>query len=156
MKLTFEKITKENRQKALDLKVAFHQINYIESVEDCLKEADQFACWQPVALVIDGVWIGFAMYCKWRENEEERVWLDRFLIDYRYQGKGYAHLVLDQLLPYLFDLYQCSQIFLSVYPDNQVAIHLYKSYGFQFNGERDIHDEWVMLLHKEKLKAALI
>ncbi len=68
-------------------------------------------------------------------------------IDERFQGRGYARPVLKELLRVIRETYGDDEIFLSVYADNAVAIRLYESIGFQFNGELDINDERVMVLY---------
>ena len=43
-------------------------------------------------------------------------------------------------------------IYLSVYEENHVAISLYQSYGFKFNGELDTKGEKIMVLEKSSQK----
>ena len=82
------------------------------------------------------------------EDTHGRVWLDRFLIDNRYQGKGYGEAALKLLITRLFCEYQCNTIYLSLYQQNKHAYHLYTSFGFQENGEKDVNGETVMCLQK--------
>ena len=44
----------------------------------------------------------------------------------------------------LIKIYNCNEIYLSLYGDNKWALHLYQKFGFQFNGELDINGEKVM------------
>ena len=74
------------------------------------------------------------------------MWLDRFFIDERFQGRGYAKPVLIQLIRKIHEEYGYDEIYLSVYESNQLAIKVYQSLGFVFNGEHDINDELVMVL----------
>ena len=41
----------------------------------------------------------------------------------------------------------CQNILLSVYADNPLAARLYRQFGFEWNGEKDINGEDVMILH---------
>ncbi len=77
---------------------------------------------------------------------ENRVWLDRFMIDYRSQNKGYGRASLDFLINSLIKEYNCNEIYLSIYEENSYAIKLYKSVGFNFNQEVDDNGEKVMVL----------
>lgn len=77
---------------------------------------------------------------------ENRVWLDRFMIDYRFQNKGYGRASLDYLINSLIKEYNCNEIYLSIYEENSHAIKLYKSVGFNFNQEVDDNGEKVMVL----------
>lgn len=146
MNIQFETVNDINRKAVQGLKVAKGQEGYIEPVTECLEEAGQFSCWRPVAVYDGEKLIGFAMYCRWKDSPHERVWLDRLLIDARYQGKGYGKACLSKLLERLKAEYGCGEIYLSVFPENKVAIRLYEEFGFRFNGEKDIHNEDVMVL----------
>lgn len=88
--------------------------------------------------------IGFTMYGE--ILSEQRVWMDRFLIDQKYQGQGHGKKALSDLIQYLFDRYSCKEIYLSLYPDNQRAFALYCNLGFELNGELDTKGEQIMVL----------
>lgn len=54
-----------------------------------------------------------------------RLWLDRFLIDARYQGKGYGRAALSLLIAHLTQAYpKQGKIYLSVVQGNVAAIRL--------------------------------
>lgn len=146
MQIEIEPVTPANREEACGLRVARGQEGFVESVEDCLREAGEIACWRPVLLRADGAAVGFAMYGYWEEPPRGRVWLDRLLIDARCQGHGCASAALPALIRRLRELYGCDTLYLSVYEENKAAVRLYERFGFRFNGERDIHGEKVMVL----------
>ena len=60
-----------------------------------------------------------------------RLWLDCFMIDEKYQGRGYGKIALKKILPILFEQYQCQTIYLSVHVENKNAIKLYETLGFK-------------------------
>ncbi len=152
MQIEWIPITKENASKAVQLSIKPEQTGMVESVEECLREASKLPLWRPVAISADGMWVGFAMYGLWKnEGASGRVWLDRFLIDARHQGKGYAKASLSALLPHIKKTYGCDRIYLSVYQSNFAAIRLYESFGFSFNGETDINGEQVMVLCMDEI-----
>lgn len=139
-------VNKDNIAEVARLHISAQQVGMVETVEECFSEAQQFSLWRPVAISKGNELIGFAMYGLWKnEGENGRVWLDRFLIDEHHQGKGYASLVLPTLLEHIAKEYQCEEIYLSVYDNNAVAIHLYEKFGFLRNGETDINGETVMV-----------
>lgn len=147
MNLKLIPISEHNYNQAKELHISQAQLGSVETVEECLKEAQTFSLWKPVMIVDGDVPIGFAMYGQWiNEGECGRVWLDRFFIDEHYQGKGYAKQVLLLLINKIYLEYNCDEIYLSVYASNQVAIKIYESLGFAFNGELDINKEKVMVL----------
>lgn len=80
------------------------------------------------------------------EGREGRVWLDRFLIDKKYQGKGYGMISLKFMIEYLVERYSVTKIYLSLFEDNTHALSMYKCIGFVFNGEIDLKGEKVMCL----------
>lgn len=142
----FLPVTEENKAQALALAIAPAQHGSVESVAECLAEAAQLSLWRPVIIVLDRQAVGFAMYGLWKEEGESgRVWLDRFFIDARFQGKGCARTVLPALLRDIRARYGCDTVFLSVYETNALARRLYETLGFSYNGERDINGELVMV-----------
>lgn len=74
-----------------------------------------------------------------------RVWLDRFLIDERYQGRHYGEAALRAILARLSAEYARDEVFLSVVDGNDIAFTLYQNHGFALNGELDINGERVMI-----------
>ena len=148
MNLTIKSIDKNNYEEIKDLRVSDKQVNFIESVEDCLKESVENPEWKCVGIYDDDKAVGFAMYGF--ISSENRVWFDRFLISYKYQGMGYGEAGVRILLKYIFKLYGCEKIYLSVYNDNKAAIYLYNKVGFEFNGELYINGEDVMEIDFKK------
>lgn len=146
MDIRIHDVTQENVQEILNLRVGEAQQGFIETTQQCLDEAKECANFKPVGLYADNNLIGFAMYGYFPENDEKgRVWLDRFLIDAKYQGFGYGKTMLDAMIQKLVDEYACDDIYLSVYEDNIAAIRLYEKFGFHFNGETDEKGEKLMV-----------
>ena len=143
--LPIETVTSRNRAEVEPLEFCAEQSGFIESVTQCLQEADKLELWRPVGIYDRGMLIGFAMYGYFPEPAPGQVWLDRLLIDKKYQGKGYGKRVVLALLDRLRTEYSCDTIYLSVYETNSHAIHLYQQIGFHFNGEYDTNGEHVMV-----------
>ena len=146
LNIEFERGTKKNRKILYKLKVFKNQQKHIETVYDSIKEARKHKCWCPVGIKIDDKYIGFAMYGLWiNEGKRGRVWLDRFMIDKRYQNMGYSKIVMPLIIEKIKEQYNYNKLYLSVYEDNFIAINFYKKLGFTFNGEKDINGELVMV-----------
>lgn len=146
MNIEIRNVTEENLSGILDLHVGKGQESYIETTEECLKEASEESWYEPVGLYKDQCLVGFAMYGLFiNEGTSGRVWLDRYLIDERYQGKGLGSKILEALINHLYNKYNRDKIFLSVYDNNECAVSLYKKFGFEFNGEFDVNKEKVMV-----------
>ena len=84
--LHFEAVNSRNRAEVEHLEVFAEQSGFIESVTQCLQEADKLELWRPVGIYDRGMLIGFAMYGYFPEPAPGQVWLDRLLIDKKYQG----------------------------------------------------------------------
>lgn len=139
--IIFKEINNGNISEVLSLKVNNSQKDYIESMEKSLDDAKNNAYgtkWTPIGIYYNNLLIGFAMYGL---NSENYLWIDRFLIDYRYQNNGYGRKILNLLIKYLKDNYLMSKyICLSVNENNEIAIKLYKELGFSSTGLLDGND----------------
>ena len=83
--LHFKSVNAENRREVEGLTVFSEQTGFIESVSECLREADELELWRPVGIYDSDTLIGFAMYGYFPEPAPGQLWLDRLLIDKRYQ-----------------------------------------------------------------------
>lgn len=82
MHLHFRAVTMENRQQAESLSVFPEQMDFIENVAECLKEADETTEWNTVGIYNDDILISFAMYGYFHTPlPNGEAWLDRVLID---------------------------------------------------------------------------
>lgn len=61
MKLVLKPVTRENRKETEQLEVFSYQKDYIESVRECMDEADQLEAWHPVCIYDREtlIWIGY-------------------------------------------------------------------------------------------------
>lgn len=146
MEISLIPVTQENRQIAESLSVFPSQENFIESVKECMQEADQISDWHPILICSDDNIIGFTMYGYMNSEKTPRLWFDRLLIDSKYQNCGYGKKAVKTIINQLHKEYPGKDIYLSAYIENQVAINLYKSFGFIFNGELDLKGEKIMIL----------
>lgn len=145
MNLYLVPVTQGNREQVEQLQVYPEQVDNIESVSECLMEADELEVWKTVGIYDGDILVGFAMYGLFQDVPGGQVWLDRFLIDRNFQGRGYGKATIHLLLSKLLLEFGKNRIYLSVYADNQKAIRLYESIGFYFNGEYDTNGEKVMV-----------
>ncbi len=146
-RIHFKSVSGENRKEVEGLTVFSEQAGFIESVSECLQEADELELWRPVGIYDNDILIGFAMYGYFPEPVPGQLWLDRLLIDKKYQGKGYGKQSVLLLLERLHTEYQSDTVYLSVYENNPHAIKLYQQIGFQFNGKYDSKGEHIMEYH---------
>ncbi|WOV86766.1 GNAT family N-acetyltransferase [Sporosarcina oncorhynchi] len=144
MSLHIREVTAENWLDIASLSVDENQKNYIESNSFSLAQSKFEPEWKSVGLYDGNVLIGYAMHGYDKSNGD--VWLDRFMIDSTFQGQGYASRFLPILLRHMRELYACDRIYLSIYPDNSRAQHLYEKFGFTLNGQVDDVGEFPCLV----------
>ena len=98
-----------------------------------------------MAIYVGREMVGF--YCLvYRNGDTSHCFLTGFFIDKAHQGRGYGRAFLQYFLANLrrqAPFYR--QVLLTVHPNNHVAIHLYKSFGFSETGQL-IEDEAEMCL----------
>ena len=94
--------------------------------------------WVVKAIAHEGELIGFTMF-GWCE-EEGFYELCRFMIDIRYQNRGYGTQALRMILEEMKSRFGCKEIYLSTGPDNVRAKHVYEKVGFR-SEHRMLDDE---------------
>ncbi|MDU9052076.1 MAG: GNAT family N-acetyltransferase, partial [Clostridioides difficile] len=109
MKLNVRIADINNWHDLVSLSVDKSQLDYIESNALSIAESKFITAWVPVGIYDENSLIGFAMYGR---LEDDRVWLDRFMIDSKYQGKGYGKASLDFLVNHLKNEYNCDELYL--------------------------------------------
>ncbi len=88
--------------------------------------------------------------CLWRrifmsvDFEKSDYWLWRFMIDKRYQNKGYGKEAMRAIINF-FSNVGAKKVKLSFEPENHIAKRMYQSIGFYENGEME-DNEIVMQL----------
>ncbi|KON90072.1 diamine acetyltransferase [Sporosarcina globispora] len=127
----FRDIEEANECIVRKIKLKPGQENFIETVDECLKEADTSHEWHPVAIYDDEEIIGFAMYGSFGPNKD--TWIDRIMIDEKYQGKGLGKIAMKKLIDIVSKEYGVSVIYLSIIEENRIAQSLYESMGFEFH-----------------------
>ncbi|MFF2755325.1 GNAT family N-acetyltransferase [Psychrobacillus sp. NPDC058041] len=101
--------------------------------------------WIVRGIEVEDKTIGFAMYGL--DEDTNNYWICRLMIDYTCQGKGYGREAVQLILDEMKQLDGCETIYLSTEPDNEVAIKLYESFGFQKTGKiNDGEAEFVLKL----------
>lgn len=145
-----EAINEDNVRKICNLKLAEGQENFVASNRDSLVEAYTTVTAGKVALPFgiydDETPVGFLMigYDEVKAGEIKGVlgyaysiW--RFMIDERYQGRGYGRRALALAIDYIAALPKgpAEYMYLSYDPENTRAAALYASFGFAETGDLD-------------------
>ena len=86
-------VNNDDREKCMTLKVKEGQSQYICSNRDSLNDAiENDIVARPFTIYVDGEMVGFTMlaFDEDYEDQNDRYWLWRFMIDEKMQGKGYS------------------------------------------------------------------
>ncbi|WNF24907.1 GNAT family N-acetyltransferase [Mesobacillus jeotgali] len=137
----FRNIDHTNEFTVKNIKVKPGQESFIETVDECLREANICPEWRPVAIYNDEDVIGFAMYGSFGLNKD--TWIDRIVIDEKYQGNGFGKTAMVKLIDKVSKEYGVKVIYLSIIEENKIAHRLYKSLGFECTNERDPNGELI-------------
>ena len=141
--VTLHDVAPADRAELVNLRVARDQRTFVGDVAKYLVRCLLEMHWQPIAIRGDGVLVGFVMWARSADNGS--YWLGGFLIDRRYQRRGYGRSALVASIDMLRAKPGCREIVLTYLPGNDVARRLYASVGFTETGQM-IEDEVVMVL----------
>ena len=160
-----EKVTEDNVEAIVNLRVSKEQRNYVASnkwslIDAYLSLADGEPVF-PFGIYNGKTPVGFIMisyYNDWKGYERE-AWLNsdsyrfykdkyyyyiwRFMIDKRFQGRGYGKEALKQALDFI-RTYPCGKAqycVLSYEPSNEFAKKFYGSFGFEELNEPGYYEE---------------
>ena len=99
--------------------------------------------WIVKAIYDDDLMIGFAMYGYCYEYDFYEIC--RFMIDHKYQGKGYGRRALVKIIEEMKENEECKDIYISFDPKNNIARSLYESLGF-IDTEKVLEEELLFKL----------
>ncbi|HHY81177.1 MAG TPA: GNAT family N-acetyltransferase [Clostridiales bacterium] len=156
--IEFRKITWENFDECINLQLTDEQKGYLASNVYSLAQSyvallnDELP---PMTFAIynDDTMIGFIMmyHDTAEENEygdEDAYGILRFMIDTKYQNKGYGTKAMEKALEYIrtFPQGEAKAVYVSYAPENKIARHLYAKFGFEEIGVIEEADEIVAKL----------
>ena len=131
-------ITEENWMEAASLHVSDEQKEYLAPSIGILARGYVYRnCRGRVyAFDADGILVGLALV---REFSEEPLGYDlqQFMIDERYQGKGYGSEALSLILERLGEEHRFDHVEVCVKKEDAAAIRLYEKHGFKDSGYID-------------------
>ena len=131
--ITLKEITRDNIDEVLELKVSENQTAYVSSNGDSIAQAYVYPkTAYPFAVYEDSTIVGFIMMGYYEVKAYYTLW--KFMIDARYQNRGYGRKALELGIRYLKDRFDVSEVYTGVVPGNTVAKGLYESVGFKDTG----------------------
>ena len=149
MSIRLMPINDDNRDAVLSLSVHEDQ-PFVAPNDVSLRQADEAnaenpGVARPFAIYADDRLVGFCMFAfdPEEEDEDDRYWLWRFMIDKNEQDKGYGQAALQEIIKYFRDN-GADRLFLSTEPENERGLHVYHQAGFRETGIIE-DDEAVMM-----------
>ena len=153
MEIKLVPINENNKDAVLTLSVREDQ-PFVAPNDVSLRQADEANAEQPgvarpFAIYADERLVGFCMFAfnPEEEDEDDRYWLWRFMIDQNEQGKGYGQAALQEIIKY-FKENGADRLFLSTEPENELGLHVYHKAGFRDTGIVDSGEALLMRMLK--------
>lgn len=134
-------LNEQNKQEYFSLEIKESQEGYVESPEESYEDMKNHAWnidWNIDCICAEGNVVGYAMTGMNKQSKD--VWIDRFMIDKHYQGRGYGKKAFTKILDKLNKIRNANggkYILLSVEKHNECAIKMYEKFGFKMTDEMD-------------------
>lgn len=140
MDIRLKPVTRDNWEEALLLRVTEEQAKFVPTVAVSLAkvsikpDGDQVE-YLPFAIYDGERIVGFIMHA-FEADTRDSFWINGFLIDARFQGRGYGKAAFATMLRHIQKRSpQCMEIRLTVHPANATARRLYEGFGFRDTGK---------------------
>ena len=146
--ITFREITSDNYSQVLNLKITPEQeaAKFVSPVVRSLADAwfyREEGIAYPKAIYADEDLVGFIMYEL--DTEEQQVFIWRFLIDQRYQGKGYGRQTIEAVLAMAKEQAQITKVVADYVDGNEPMKKILLDLGFEETGFNKEINEHIMV-----------
>lgn len=143
-----EKITKQNIEDVLALNISEEQKGFVITTAESLAKAYVYSdTAYPFAVYDADELVGFIMMGFYEVKGYYTLW--EFMIDQRFQNKGYGREALKQGMQYVWDRFGPVDIYTGVAFGNEVAKRLYESVGFVSTGKIECNMEEMRYAYHE-------
>ncbi|MFC2703592.1 MAG: GNAT family N-acetyltransferase [Abiotrophia defectiva] len=148
MSVTLRDITGDNYFQVLELKISPEQeaAKFVSPVVRSLADAwfyREEGITYPKAIYADEDLVGFIMYEL--DTEEQQVFIWRFLIDQRYQGKGYGRQTIEAVLAMAKEQAQITKVVADYVDGNEPMKKILLDLGFEETGFNKEINEHIMV-----------
>jgi len=149
VKVGLREVTRDTVRTICDLKVSKEQEQFIASNSISIAEAHfSNEAWFR-AVYADETPVGFVMLARVPKEERARLgthFLWRFMIDERYQGRGYGRKALESVMQHLKEESNANALHTSCREGKGAPKRFYKKMGFKETGEKLDNGERIMKL----------
>ncbi|WP_449539801.1 GNAT family N-acetyltransferase [Ferdinandcohnia sp. Marseille-Q9671] len=132
MTVTLQKITRENWEECIELKVSEAQKSFVAPTVYSIAEVQFLPNFEALAIYADDKMVGFVMFGL--DEDDHNYWVYRLLVDERFQGKGYGTNALLQVIERIKEKPDANEIIIGYKPENIEAERTYLRVGFQSKG----------------------
>jgi ribosomal protein S18 acetylase RimI-like enzyme len=94
---------------------------------------------------VDDINVGYIYICLYESNE---IYLSSFTIFDKYQNKGLGKIFLKKILDFIKSEYSEENIKLSVGYNNEIAINMYKNFGFKEDKQNNKYEFYMIKKNK--------
>lgn len=148
MSVTLRDITGDNYFQVLDLKISPEQeaAKFVSPVVRSLADAwfyREEGITYPKAIYAKDDLVGFIMYDL--DTEEQQVFIWRFLIDQRYQGKGYGRQTIETVLAMAKEQAKITKVVADYVDGNEPMKKILLDLGFEETGFNKEINEHIMV-----------
>lgn len=130
--ISLRPITKDNWEEAANLETLPEQAGFLTPNVYSIAESKFHDDLTTFAIYAGETMVGFAMYG--RDPDDGRYWIMRFMIDRKFQRRGYGRAALQALITHMRTLPDITAINIGYEEANTVAAALYRSFGFIESG----------------------
>ena len=146
--ITFREITSDNYSQVLNLKITPEQeaAKFVSPVVRSLADAWYYrdeGITYPKAIYAKEDLVGFIMYDL--DPEEQHVFIWRFLIDQRYQGKGYGRQTIEVVMEMAKEQAQITKVVADYVDGNEPMKKILLDLGFEETGFNKEINEHIMV-----------
>jgi diamine N-acetyltransferase len=128
-------ITADDWETAINLEISPEQLGMVDPNAVSIAES-RFHPWMlPQAIYHGDEMVGFTMFSTYPDPREGHCWVHRFMIDQRYQGRGFGRSGIRAVVRAMAALPDCDDIWIGYDERNPAAASLYRSVGFVETGK---------------------
>lgn len=135
MEIVLREIDKNNLRQCIHLNPGEDKQKYVAENVYSIAQSRIEPYYNPLAIYNGDTIVGFAMYAL--DPDDGKYWIYRFMIDEKFQGRGYGKGAMIKIIELLKKIPECREIMISYVPGNIVAEKLYTSLGFERTGETE-------------------
>lgn len=130
--ISLRPISEQNVTDVIKLNVADYQKDFVAPNSVSIAQAAHTTNRWERAIYVVSEPVGYVLLSENREKPRYYLW--RYMIDHRYQGKGFGKAAMELVIAYVRTLPRATEMFLTYVPDDRGPQGFYASVGFEDTG----------------------